>query len=163
MPTAVKKLRGNPGKRALNEAEPKFGATGGGGDVGPYAPRRMPDDGKRFWRKYARALELAGVLKEPDLPAFEMMAWHFHFAVAAGAEIERDGLTQIDKNGDERKHPLLQVFKDNSGAFRIYASEFGMTPSSRTRVKADQEGDQLSLAEILFKEVDEQVTKLDGD
>lgn len=149
VPTEIKRARGNPGHRPLNDGEPTFAQAKG-------MPRgRLPAGAKTFWRKYARALEMVGVLKEPDLPAFEMMAWHWHFAVAAGGQIDADGMTVRDPNGDERKHPLLQVFRDNSAAFRMYATEFGMTPSARSRVEAKEEGEQLSLAEMLFAEISE--------
>ena len=64
--------------------------------------------------------------------------------------IEREGLTLV-VGGATHKHPLLQVFRDNSNAFRAYAAEFGMTPSARTRLHVE-EAEQLSLAEMLFGE-----------
>jgi P27 family predicted phage terminase small subunit len=58
-----------------------------------------------------------------------------------------------DEHGLDRKHPALQVLRDNSGAFRAYAAEFGMTPSSRSRVRADAPEEQMSLADALFAAV----------
>lgn len=147
LPTAVKQLRGNPGRRPLNEDEPKF--KGGGGR----APRgHLPEEGRKFWRKYAPALRIAGVLKEVDEPALEMMSIHYAIAVEAAIRLRDEGLTVADTvTHTERKHPLLQVFRDNSTALKAYAVEFGMTASARSRVKAEKDDDQMSLADILFE------------
>jgi P27 family predicted phage terminase small subunit len=116
---------------------------------------RLPEGAKKFWRKYAQGLEAVGVLTEPDLPAFEMMAWHFHFALKAGEQLEREGLAVMDSKDQQlKKHPLNQVFRENSAALRMYATEFGMTPSGRSRLQPREKEGQLSLAEMLFAEVD---------
>jgi P27 family predicted phage terminase small subunit len=148
LPTAIKQLRGNPGRRPLNEAEPKF--KGGGKRV----PRgHLPEEGKKFWRKYAPVLRIAGVLTEADEPVFEMMSIHYALAIEAAKRIEAEGLTVLDvKTHTERKHPLHQVWRDNSTALKAYAVEFGMTASSRSKVKAEKDDEQLSsLADILFE------------
>jgi len=56
----------------------------------------------------------------------------------------------VDERGLPRKHPLLQVLRDNSTAFRMYAAEFGLTPSSRSRLQIRPVAEQPSLAEQLF-------------
>jgi P27 family predicted phage terminase small subunit len=168
-PTAAKDLAGNPGHRSLNEGEPKPRASSA------RAPRGLGDEGGRFWRKYAPALTALGILTEIDEPALRMAAEHYEVAVRAAADLrlgqpvldvngapvldadgqprrEDPGLTVTDDDGNVRKHPLLQVFKDQSAALRSYLTEFGMTPSSRTRLHVQSE-EQPSLADILFGEV----------
>ena len=68
--------------------------------------------------------------------------------------VERDGLTRLDESKVERKHPALQIFRDNSAAARQWITEFGMTPSSRSGLKVP-EPDMPTLAESLFKMVEE--------
>jgi len=149
-PTAVKELRGNPGKRPLNEREPKGRKSSG------RAPRGLSEGAGAFWRKYAPRLVDMGVLCDVDEPLLQLAAEHYSLAIQARAEIAiaESGLTQVDEKMVERKHPLLQVFRDNSAAYRACAAELGMTPSARSKVRIEQE-DQLSMADILFAKVAE--------
>jgi len=160
-------MRGNPGKRPLNPDEPKpKRATG-------RAPRGLGIEGGRFWRKYAPALAALGVLTEVDEPALRMAAEHFEVAVRAAQElrepapvldeqgapvVDADGRPEttlpgltIDGRDGAKKHPLLQVLRDSSAALRSYLVEFGMTPSSRSRLRVEPAEEQLSLADVLFQ------------
>ncbi len=147
-PTALKELAGNPGGRELNDAEPQ---------PAPADPERVPykllPKAPRFWLDNAPRLSALGLLSEIDLPAFQMMATHFGVAVQAAELIRAEGIMTKDEHQLDRKHPALQVLRDNSAAFRTYAAEFGMTPSARSRVRADVPEEQLSLAEMLFQAV----------
>jgi P27 family predicted phage terminase small subunit len=144
-PTALKKLAGNPGKRALNKSEPQPER------VIPAMPRGLPKRAQRFWRDHAAKLEELGVLTAVDGPAFTLMALHYAVALEALEIIQRDvllltdetgapekiirtGLMAVDENGAARKHPLLQVWRENSTAFRQYAAQFGLTPAARARL-----------------------------
>lgn len=143
-PTNVKKLRGNPGKRPLNTAEPR-----------PSGKARKPRGLAKFnpcvakrWDEIAPALEALGLLTDLDAAAFRMMLQHYQFALEAASEVREEGLTRQDENGVQRKHPMLQIFRDNSTAFRAYAEQFGMTPSSRSRL-SPQAPKQMALGDVL--------------
>ena len=143
-PTEIKKRAGNPGKRKLPQAEPKPRVS---------ADLRADAIGKlavQFRERYLPELRRLRVLTDVDVAAFELMGAHYAMAWNAARRIQREGLTR-DVEGAMHKHPLLQVFRDNSNAFRAYAAEFGMTPSSRTRIHVE-EAEQLSLADVLFGE-----------
>lgn len=144
-PTALKKLAGNPGKRALNGAEPQPER------VVPAMPRGLPRRAQRFWKSHAEKLERLGLLTAVDGPAFTLMALHYAVALEALEIIQQGlagqagedgtlegaimgGLMAVDENGAMRKHPLLQVWRENSAAFRQYAMQFGLTPASRGRL-----------------------------
>ena len=143
-PTELKKLAGNPGKRPLNGQEPQPEPAS------RRCPHGLSDGAKKFWRTMAKDLIRLGMLTAVDVPAFLLMAEHYAIAREARDLISEKGLTDIDVNGLTRKHPLLQVWRDNSTAYRMYASEFGLTPSSRSRLKAPAPNDEPSLAELLF-------------
>lgn len=178
-PTAAKELAGNPGHRPLNENEPKPKASAA------RTPRGLGQEGSKFWRKYAPALAGLGILTEIDEPALRMAAEHFDIAVQAATELRRerplfdkdgapvfdgdgkqvmvtDGLVIEDKDGNLRKNPLLQILRDNSTALRGYLTEFGMTPSSRSKIKAEPD-EQLSLADILFGDAAERYAETHAD
>lgn len=117
----------------------------------PAMPRGLPKRARRFWRDHAGKLERLGLLTAVDGPAFTLMALHYAVALEAMEIIQRDvlvladengvpekairtGLMAVDENGAMRKHPLLQVWRENSTAFRHYAAQFGLTPASRGRL-----------------------------
>lgn len=152
-PTALKELAGNPGGRPLNDAEPKPAPA----DPQQAPPYRLLPKARRFWLENAPRLTALGLLSEIDLPAFQMMATHFAVAVQAAEIIRSEGLMTKDEHELDRKHPALQVLRDNSTAFRTYAAEFGMTPSARSRVKADVPEEQMSLADMLFRAATQEV------
>jgi len=137
---------------------PKPKVVVGGRDL--RAPsERVPRDqlaheaAKTFWRRVAPEMIELGLLTAVDVPAFLLMCEHFAVAREAAKTVARAGLTRKDEAGVERKHPLLQIMRDNSKAFRMYAAEFGMTPSSRQRLafEAPEEGDEL--VQLLFRHV----------
>jgi len=143
-PTALKKLRGNPGKRSLKkQAEPKPPVTRGA------APVNLANDdnlARGFLDKYRPTLQALGLLTDADDAAFEMAARHYSLAIKAYEHVQASGLVTVDDHNEERKHPLIQVFRDNSQAFKSYITEFGMTPSARVRLRID-EADRLSMYE----------------
>lgn len=158
-PTAVKQLEGNPGHRPLPSNEPRYDAAS------DRAPTGMSDDARKLWHNIAHQVIGAGVLRTVDVPAFALMAEHYAIAMQAAHDIaalrvEREAdagkpqaispLLVIDANGLARKTPLLQVFRDNAAAYRAFAAEFGLTPSSRARIHVQGDGEQMSLADELF-------------
>lgn len=155
-PTELKKVQGNPGKRALNKQEPKP-------QTPVKRPRGMQPIAQRLWDEYAPELERLQVLTGVDSAAFRLMAEHYGFAVQAARLLQQGGLT-VETGDGVKKNPVAQVFKDNSLAFKAYAGEFGLTPSSRTRLQMPAEAEQLSLAEQLFQAVAQSVeVASDGD
>ena len=149
-PTALKKLAGNPGHRPLNESEPMPALAD------PKMPRgRLPKEGRRLWKALAGPLARMGVLTEFDLPAFEMLCLHYSLARDAFEIVDKLGLFVKDRDDQPRKNPAMQLFRDNSASYRAYLTEFGLTPSSRVRIKASPMEDDRSLADILFEGIDE--------
>ena len=148
-PTALKELAGKPGHRPLPESEPKPGPAN------LKIPRgRLPEDAKRLWKSLAKPLADVGVLRETDLPAFEMLCLHYAVARMGYEEIEEEGIITWNTQGGAKKHPGATVFIENSRAFRAYLTEFGLTPSSRVRIDADPTAESKSLSDILFEGVD---------
>ena len=154
-PTAVKQLRGNPGKRPMTKREPK-----------PKTAVKRPHGlgqglQRRFWDEHAPELERLQILTGVDAPMFRLAAEHYAIAVQAAQELRKSvedggGLTVEGRDG-AKKNPLFQVFRDSSMAFKAFATEFGMTPSARARLQLPEEAEQMSLAEMLFQAVSEDV------
>ena len=144
-PTNLKRLAGNPGHRPLNEHEPQSQAAS------TRAPRgRLPVEGKRLWRYLAPRLAELGLLTEMDTTALEMMCLHYATAVQAERLIRREGLVTTGVRGGLVKHPAVQILRDSSTAFRQYAEQFGLTPSSRARIELPMPDEPDELERLLF-------------
>ena len=62
-PTAIKMLEGNPGKRALNNNEPKPAKKA------PRCPSWLEDEAKKEWKRMGKILEQMGLLTDMDMAA----------------------------------------------------------------------------------------------
>ena len=133
-PVELKILEGNPGHRPLPESRPRPQP------LPPTMPRGLMPRAQKFWRAHAPKLERLGLLTEVDGAALAMLATHWAIAFEAAKEL-RGGLTTVDEAGLVRKHPLLQVLRDNSTAFRLWAAEFGLTPSARGKLSIPEPTD----------------------
>lgn len=142
-PTKVKELQGNPSKRKLNSHEPKP-------KRGAILPSELNAKAAKFIERVRPVLDDTGILTDADIPALEMMANHYALAWRAAQIVNEQGLTVTDAFGSVHKHPMLQVMKDNSALLRAYMGEFGMTPSSRTRLQVPEQQEVDELEQLLF-------------
>jgi len=156
-PTAIKLLEGNPGKRRLNESEPQPAVA----DV--RVPKgKLPPEARALWKVLAPQLADLGVLKVTDLPALEVLCLHYAMTRRAWKIIDEQGptvenLVLVDESDPSagtitlgvKKHPAASVFRENAMAFKAFATEFGLTPSSRVRIKADPVAKEKTLFELL--------------
>lgn len=149
-PTAVKQLTGNPGKRPLARREPKPKTA----VKKPYGLGQGLQ--ARFWDEHAPELERLQILTGVDAAAFRLMAEHYALAVRAAVELRGEDSLTVEGRDGPKKNPLVQVLRDQSAAFKSYATEFGMTPSARARLQLPEEAEQMSLAEMLFQAVNEE-------
>lgn len=147
-PTELNDLMGNPGHRAVKTGEfhPPIGE--------PPKPNRARKTIAEFYRHHGAMLAELRVLTRADWFAFRIMAEHYALALDALEQVRKDKgeLLVADDKGNEHKHPLLQVWRDNSAAFLRYAAEFGLTPSARKDVKPIPDSQQISLESMLFGE-----------
>ena len=142
-PTALKLVQGNPGKRKLNTREPRPRPANLGN-----APRWLPAEGQRQWRKVGKELAEIGVLSALDqhalaLYCMEYARWREYQKRAKGAE------TLINDKGNEIQNPYLRLADRAFDHMLKIMSEFGMTPSSRTRLQVQPEEDFDPMEEFL--------------
>jgi len=142
-PTALKKLQGNPGKRPLNEDEPQPDR------LAPAIPRGIAPLARKFWKAHGPKLEAMGLLTEVDGAAFTMLTIHYQIAWEAAQIINKEGLVAKDENGVDRKHPMLQVLRDNSAMLLRYSREFGLTPSARSRISVPDPDEEMDIGTVL--------------
>lgn len=132
-PTTLKLLKGNPGHRPINDAEPKPAKAA----KPPAPPRGMNHRAKTHWRKLAKQLHATGLLTVIDEDALARYC-NLHVLLRdAQRTIEKQGFTTISDRGNEVQHPAVMVADKCISQLNRLAAEFGMTPSSRSRVVAD--------------------------
>lgn len=139
-PTGLKVVKGNPGKRAIQQPNPDPTYLS---DLTP--PAHLSPDAAAVWEEFAAKLRAAKVLTELDVIALEMMC----NSVAAYRHAEKMG---IDKEG--KRVPLQRNQETGSVSLSPWAivksmseksalaimAKFGMTPADRTRVLINPQG-----------------------
>ena len=153
-PTALKLLEGNPGKRALNDREPK---------VAPGRPKRptwLAVKARRHWHQAVQALEGMGVLTVADGPAVALLANALAEYIEAAREVEERGLTfmdvRLDKEGTVissviRPNPATAVRADAWRRVNLMLQQFGLTASSRSKVKVEKPEEEDALEALLSR------------
>lgn len=143
-PTTLKLLRGNPGKRALDLArEPKPETH----DDGP--PGWLEDDGLREWQRLAPTLQRLGLLSEIDGDALALYCQTYAQWKVATAKLKQFGPVIKGKGGYPVMSPYVTVANRAMAQMKAFLIEFGMTPSSRARVRTpNDEGPQDAFSEF---------------
>ena len=143
-PTALRELGGNAGRRPLNTAEPRPAAKL------PTPPQHLNAEARREWRRMGKILLGQGLVTEIDRPA--LAAYCVAYARWALAERklnepEEDGQAEgagmvawvRDKEGNRLypvQSPWLAISNKAQEQMRQMLIQFGMTPSSRSKVTA---------------------------
>ncbi len=126
-PTALTVLRGNPGKRPLNDREPAPQAKA------PPCPRHLNKPARAEWKRMAKRLKRNGLLTEIDGTALALYCEAFARWVDAKAKVEASGYVVKTALGNPIQNPYLAVANKAHEHVRQMLGEFGMTPSSRSR------------------------------
>ncbi|MCH8836390.1 MAG: phage terminase small subunit P27 family [Candidatus Marinimicrobia bacterium] len=109
-------------------------------------PRHLGRFGKSLWRTYAGKLVELRVLTAIDWPAWEALCLAYDRMREAGADITRHKGRVYVKNGIARLRPEVRIEAEARKEFRLYCTEFGLTPSSWSGVAASvAEGKQAAV------------------
>lgn len=128
-PTALKVHQGNPGKRPLNRAEPKPPSGA------PLRPDDLLDaEAVAEWDRMLPVLETMGVLSRADSEAMTGLCscWSRYVTLqklCAGAP----PIFKTTK-GNIIPHPLWGMLRTEEDNLKKWLVEFGLTPSSRSRM-----------------------------
>lgn len=136
LPEAVKRLRGNPGKRKLRgdaaklpPGEVQLGERDIAALPVAVAPKRLSAVAKEEWKRLAPELTRLGLLRMLDLVAFEIRCETYARWRKATSELARR-ITDV-----KREKLLLKVQADCAKQMKAFDSEFGLTPAARARVQ----------------------------
>jgi P27 family predicted phage terminase small subunit len=143
-PTAVKELEGNPGKRALNKREPKPVSSI------PSCPNHLSGIARQEWGRLTKELYKLGVLSKIDRTALTICCQAYEDYVTACHELKEQGAVLISDKGGMYQNPWVSIKKRSMDQIMRFYVEFGMTPSSRSRVKVDMPTEEDEMANVLF-------------
>lgn len=146
IPTELKKLAGNPGHRPINDLEPKPKR-----DL-PRCPSHLDKTAKAMWRKLSKELHVLGVLTNIDTELLSAYCQVYSRWKNAELMLQKSGEVIKTTNGNLIQNPYLAIANRAIEQMAKLASEFGMTPSSRSRIKINEpeELDELDKLQSLF-------------
>ncbi len=127
VPTKLKLLRGNPGRRPLPKSEPQPA------EGLPTRPELLSPEAKREWKRLTSALP-PGLLTKADRAAltFASLAWaDFCEAVK---ELREHGWYYTTETGYEGQRPAAAKMYKAREAYVTLSGRLGLSPSDRTRL-----------------------------
>ncbi len=132
-PNALKIARGNPGKRALAAEPPKLKGA-------PEPPPHLDDEARAEWFRLCADLDEMNMMSREYRPALAVycVAW----SRWVDACVRYKGMGPIIKTSHDNliQNPLLGVIRRGGDDLRKWLAEFGLTPSSKSRVNAMDAG-----------------------
>jgi len=129
-PTAIRKLNGNPSRRPYNTREPK--AHPGEPDM----PRGLTRRAKQEWKRLAEMLLGLGVLSQADGNALGLLCADIAEHERIVKDLAKSGyLLKNPTTGAIHQNPLVKMASDLNRRVLVGLREFGLTPSSRSRVE----------------------------
>ena len=148
-PTSLKQISGNPGKRKLNGSEPKFSA------LRSKCPKHLDAVARKEWKRVTEELLALRIMSEADVAALAAYCSAYSRWVKAELEIRKDGEVIKLPTGEGVRNPWLIVSEKALDSLRKFATEFGLTPSSRTRlhVAEDSSSDPDAAFEAYMKSI----------
>ena len=129
-PTALKVLEGNPGKRKLNEAEPKPKKKA------PACPKWLEPEAKKEWRRLAKKMETLGVLTKVDMAAFAGYCQAYARWKQAEERITDRGLVIRTPSGYPQQVPYISIAQQYLRLMNQFTEQFGLTQAARSRIIA---------------------------
>ena len=147
-PTRLKMLTGNPGKRRLNEDEPRPDANI------PECPPELGPVARTEWDRLVDELAVLRMLTNLDRAALAAYCGAYALWADATVQIEKYGAMIKSPTGFPIQSPYLSIVNRQAEIMMRIASEFGFTPASRSRIATPAKSGP-SLFDVLEDPLDE--------
>lgn len=136
-PKYLKLLEGEPNKRRINHDEPMPHPNA------PKMPKWLSKEGRTEWRRLAPELESLGILTGIDMAMFASYCAAYGKLVWAENQIKENrkknekagGMITQTSTGAYQTSPYVWIYNKALEQIRSFGSEFGLSPSSRTKIK----------------------------
>lgn len=129
-PTALKLLHGERESR-INRNEPIAR------DVLPEPPDDMADDVRKVWDYTIGELEVMKIATAADRDALRAYCEAVITHRKASAILAKSPVLIKGLHGGMVRNPAVAVQRDAANSVRVFAQEFGLTPSGRTRIQTE--------------------------
>ncbi|OFX13210.1 MAG: hypothetical protein A2Z18_11120 [Armatimonadetes bacterium RBG_16_58_9] len=136
IPTAIKLVRGNPGKRPLNQREPQPQPGP------PPMPEKLASNelAAQEWHRLCPMLERMRVLTEADGIALANLCFDVALLDDCQKKLSETGLLVRNKaTGLIHRNPLVDMLGQTTDRVTKALREFGMTPASRSNIQVAPE------------------------
>lgn len=139
LPTSLKLLKGTAQKCRMNAREPQPNA-----EREPHCPEHLDERARTEWNRLLPILREMRVLTEADYIALANLCQQYSILIQAQDQLNRTGLLiSYRKTPDSpawvQQSPLLGIITAATTQVNALCREFGLTPSSRTRVQTASE------------------------
>ena len=131
-PTHLKLLAGKPGHRPLPEGEPQPDAV----DATRQPPSWLSGEARAQWAIEFPKLVRNNMITDIDLTAFARYCQAYGRLIVAESYVAKQGEVLISPSGFPIQNPYLAVANKAHEQMNKLETEFGMTPSSRSRVSS---------------------------
>lgn len=143
-PTKQKELEGNPGKRALNNQEPQP-------DVAiPECPPHLEGEARKEYQRITAELVKLKIISQIDRAALVAYCQAWSDYVQATKKIKKEGEVLYSDKGNAYINPWKNIQTSALDRVLRYSAEFGMTPSSRSRIKVETPTEEDKMTGYLF-------------
>lgn len=138
LPTPLKILRGNPGCRPINSAEPQPPTDG------VTMPPHLGEVAAARWAELLPMLQATRVMTRADVEALARYCDTYEWWLAVRAKLKAEGDTYpILNDGGEIKYiaqrPEVSIAHKLAGQLRQLESDFGLSPAARVSLKVDSD------------------------
>ena len=131
MPDAIRLVKyQHPATERMNPDKPEYG-------IDIECPVGFSDELKAAWFSLVPNLIRAGVAKEADVYALEMLCEKWVEWRTAQNKVNETGLVTRAPTGYPMMNPYYTISMQIGKELRMMLAEFGMTPSSRQRVPSE--------------------------
>jgi P27 family predicted phage terminase small subunit len=127
-PTRLKMLTGNPGKRRLNEDEPRPDPNI------PECPSELGPVARTEWDRLVDELAVLRMLTNLDRAALAAYCGAYALWAEATVQLQKYGAMIKSPTGFPIQSPYLSIVNRQAEIMMRIASEFGFTPASRSRI-----------------------------
>ena len=132
-PTRLRILKGNPGRRPLNDREPTASLLE---KASP--PIWLAEQAKEYWEELFPLLKAVRIVTEADVAGLASLSAAYATWRTAYTYLQQHGFTyQVETREGEltyRAYPQVAIEAEANLRLRRWLVEFGLTPSSRTKV-----------------------------
>lgn len=136
-PTVIKMLEGNAGKRPLNKREPNYRSV----NIKSDCPPDLVGDARDEWVRMLAVIGNQVLVTAGDVAVFTLYCASWGEYITAQRAVNALTSWTIETDSGIKPHPLLGIRDRAAAVMKKAALEFGLTPSSRTRIELPDKTD----------------------